>query len=173
MNKTLIIEAMDCVVIESINIYGRICGGVIRILPGSGKTDAAAILKIVNKATSQGEDLAVYFEFCKSFGVPNARDTPQFVSIPKAEVEAIKKMIKNVEEEEEEVVVVEEEKAMVVLEKPRLETIITEEWEIFEDDECCFHEKVVKAYQKHPLPLIVSCQEPVYIQYMMPDLITF
>ncbi|XP_018452801.2 putative clathrin assembly protein At1g68110 isoform X2 [Raphanus sativus] len=169
MKRTLILEAMDCVVIESINIYGRICGGVIRFLPGSsGKTDAAAMLKIVNKATSQGEDLALYFEFCKSFGVPNARDTPQFVSIPKAEVETIKKMIKNEE------VVVEEEKAMVVWEKPRLETIITEEWESFEDDECCFREKVVKEYQKHPLPgLIVSYQEPVYIQYMMPDLITF
>ncbi|KAG2321910.1 hypothetical protein Bca52824_015123 [Brassica carinata] len=48
----------------------------------------------------QGEDLAVYFEFCKGFGVPNARDTPQFVSIPKAEVETIKNMIENVEEEE-------------------------------------------------------------------------
>lgn len=169
MKRTLILEAMDCVVIESINIYGRICGGVIRFLPGSsGETDAAAMLKIINKATSQGEDLALYFEFCKSFGVPNARDTPQFVSIPKAEVETIKKMIKNEE------VVVEEEKAMVVWEKPRLETIITEEWESFEDDECCFREKVVKEYQKHHLPdLIVSYQEPVYIQYMMPDLITF
>ena len=172
MKRTLILEAMDCIVIESINIYGRICSAVIKMLPNSGKTDAAAALKIINKATSQGEDLAVYFEFCKSFGVPNARDTPQFVSIPKAEVEAIKKMIKNVEEEEE-VVVVEEEKAMVVVEKPRLQTIITDKWEIFEEDECCFHEKVIKEYQKHPLPLIVSYQEPVYLEYMMPDLITF
>ncbi|KAL0801231.1 hypothetical protein Bca101_056407 [Brassica carinata] len=173
MKRTLILEAMDCIVVESINIYGRICSGVIRMLPSSGKTDAAATLKIIDKATSQGEDLAIYFEFCKGFGVPNARDTPQFVSIPKAEVEKIKKMIKNVEEEEEEEVVVEEEKAMVVLEKPRLQTIVTEKWEIFEDDECCFHEKVIKEYQKHPLPLIVSYQEPVYIEYMMPDLITF
>ncbi|CAF2190465.1 putative clathrin assembly protein At1g68110 [Brassica napus] len=169
MKRTLILEAMDCIVIESINIYGRICSGVIRMLPSSGKADAAATLKIINKATSQGEDLAVYFEFCKGFGVPNARDTPQFVSIPKAEVETIKNMIENVGEEE----VVEEEKGMVVLEKPRLETIITEKWEIFEDDECCFHEKVIKEYQKHTLPLIVSYQEPVYIEYMMPDLITF
>ena len=169
MKKTLILEAMDCIVIESINIYGRICSGVVRMLPSSGKTDAAATLKIIEKVTSQGEDLAIYFEFCRSFGVPNARDTPQFVSIPKAEVERIKKMIENVEEEE----VVEEEKAVVVFEKPRMQTIITEEWEIFEDDECCFNEKVIQEYQKHPLPLIVSYQEPVYIGYMMPDLITF
>ncbi|CAH8358909.1 unnamed protein product [Eruca vesicaria subsp. sativa] len=174
MKKTLILEAMDCIVVESINIYGRICSGVIRILPNSGKTDAAATLKIVNKATSQGEDLAMFFKLCKGFGVANARDTPQFVSIPKAEVEEIKKMIENVQEEDEVVVVEEEkEKAIVVLEKPRLETIVTEKWEVFEDDECCFHEKVIKEYQKHPLPLIVSYQEPAYIEYMMPDLITF
>ncbi|ESQ28470.1 hypothetical protein EUTSA_v10018742mg [Eutrema salsugineum] len=174
MKRTLILEAMDCIVIESINIYGRICSGVIKILPNAGKTDAATTLKIINKATAQGEDLALYFDFCKGFGVSNARDTPQFVSIPKAEVEAIEKMIKNVDEDEskkEEEEVMEEEKAMIVLERPRLQTIITDKWEIFEDDFCFHDEKAIKEHQ-NPLPIVVSNQ-PVYIEYSMPDLITF
>ncbi|XP_010511773.1 PREDICTED: putative clathrin assembly protein At1g68110 [Camelina sativa] len=164
MKKTLILEAMDCLVIESINIFGRIRSGIIKILPLAGKTEAATVLKIVQKATSQGEDLTIYFDFCKGFGVPNARETPQFVSIPEEEVEAIEEMIEKPKPkpEKEEEVEVEDEKAMVVLEQPgKLKTIITDKWEIFEDD-----------YHKNHLPLIVTNQ-PVYINYTMPDLITF
>ncbi|CAF1903762.1 hypothetical protein Bca4012_049622 [Brassica carinata] len=173
MKRALILEAMDCIVLESINIYGRICSGIIKILPAAGKTDAARSLKIVNKATSQGEDLAMYFEFCKGFGVSNARDTPQFVTIPMAEVEAMEKMVKSVEKDEqkqEEEVVEEEEKAIVLLEKPRLQTIITDKWETFEDDEYCFSEKAIQEYHQDPLPLVVSNQP---VCYTMPDLITF
>ncbi|CAH8382770.1 unnamed protein product [Eruca vesicaria subsp. sativa] len=172
MKRALILEAMDCIVLESINIYGRICNGIIKILPNAGKTDVAATLKIVNKATFQGEDLALYFEFCRGFGISNARDTPQFVSIPVAEVEAMEKMVRSVEKDEqkEEEVVVEEEKAIVLLEKPRLQTIITDKWETFEDDEYCFSEKAIQEYHQEPLPIVVSNQ-PVY--YTMPDLITF
>ncbi|CAH2066085.1 unnamed protein product [Thlaspi arvense] len=174
MKRTLILEAMDCIVVESINIYGRICSGVIKILPSAGKTNAATALKIINKAKSQGEDLALFFDFCKGFGVSNAKDTPQFVSIPKAEVEAIEKTVeenkpKKDEEEEED-----EKKAMVVLETPKSQTIITEKWETFEeeDDYYYFNEKAIQEYQNH-LPPIVSNPQPVYIEYSMPDLITF
>lgn len=175
MKKTLILEAMDCLVIESINIYGRICGAIMKILPLAGKTEAATVLKIVHKATSQGEDLIIYFEFCKSFGVSNAREIPQFVRIPEEEVEAIEKMINSVQEkpepgkEEEEV---EDEKAIVMLEQPKkLQTIITDKWEIFEDDYRCLDRRDDEYHQNH-LPLIVTNQ-PVYITYTMPDLITF
>ncbi|EOA34223.1 hypothetical protein CARUB_v10021734mg [Capsella rubella] len=175
MKKTLILEAMDCLVIESISIYGRICSGIIRILPLAGKTEAATVLKIVQKATSQGEDLTIYFDFCRGFGVSNARETPQFVRIPEEKVEAIEKMIKNAEEKpkpEKKEKVVEDEKAMIVLEQPqKLQTIITDKWETFEDDYRCFDRKDNEYYQNH-LPLIVTNQ-PLYINYPMPDLITF
>lgn len=176
MKKTLILEAMDCLVIESINIYGRLCGGIIKILPLAGETEAATVLKLVQKATSQGEDLTIYFDFCKGFGVPNARETPQFVRIPEEEVEAIQKMIDSVKErpkpEKEEEEEVENEKAMIVLEQPKkLQTIITDKWEIFEDDYHCFN-KNDDEYHQHHLPLIVTNQQ-VYIKYTMPDLITF
>ncbi|AAF16551.1 hypothetical protein; 19489-18350 [Arabidopsis thaliana] len=180
MKKTLILEAMDCLVIESINIYGRICGAVMKVLPLAGKSEAATVLKIVNKTTSQGEDLIVYFEFCKGFGVSNAREIPQFVRIPEEEVEAIEKMIDTVQEkpklekDEEK----EDEKAMVVLEQPKkLQTIITDKWEIFEDDYRCFDRKdkweiFEDEYHQNHLPLI-TMNQPVYITYTMPDLITF
>ncbi|KFK30656.1 hypothetical protein AALP_AA6G010200 [Arabis alpina] len=178
MKKTLILEAMDCIVVESINIYGRICSSIIKILPIAGKTDPATTLKIIHKATSQGEDLAIYFDFCKGFGVSNARDTPQFVSIPREEVKLIKKMIQEKQSKDEQVEekkMIEEkpkkqEQAIVVLERPKLQTIITDKWEIFEDD-YYFNEKTIKDYQNPP-PLIVTNQ-PVYIEYPMPDLITF
>lgn len=178
MKKTLILEAMDCIVIESINIYGRICSGIIKIIPLANKTEAVALLKVIQKAMAQGEDLDMYFEFCKNFGVSNARETPQFVRIPEEEVEAIEKIVNNIEEMEkpkkEEKEEVEEKKAIVVLEKKRkkLQTIITDKWEIFEDNYRYFNSKEDDEYQ-NPLPLIVTNQQPLYIEYQMPDLITF
>jgi hypothetical protein len=104
MKKTLILEAMDCVVIEIFDIYGRICSAIAKLLikihPAAGKAEAVIALKIVKKATSQGEDLALYFEFCKEFGVSNAHDIPKFVTIPEEDIKAIEKVINGVEEEE-------------------------------------------------------------------------
>ncbi|KAL1223643.1 putative clathrin assembly protein [Cardamine amara subsp. amara] len=169
MKKTLILEAMDCVVIESLNIYGRICSGIIKIIPLACKTEAVTLLKIVQKASAQGEDLDIYFEFCKNFGVSNARETPQFVRIPEEEVE---KIVKNIEENEKPKKEEEEKKAIVVMEKnpKKLQTIITDKWEVFEDDYCYFNSKEDEF--QNPLPLMVSNQ-PLYIEYTMPDLITF
>ncbi|WZZ45633.1 hypothetical protein YC2023_041892 [Brassica napus] len=48
-------------------------------------------LKIVKKATSQREDLALYFGFCKEFGVSNAHDILIFVRISEKDIEAIEK----------------------------------------------------------------------------------
>ncbi|CAN8238775.1 unnamed protein product [Cochlearia groenlandica] len=172
MKKTLILEAMDCVVIESINIYGRICNGVIRLLPVAGKREPTVTLKIVNKAKAQGEDLANYFDFCKQFGVSNAKDRPQFVSIPKEEVETLEKTIKtksvNDEKPKKQEEDVEEKKVVVVFQKPKKsQTIITEKWEIFEEED----KKTNRESQNHR-PFIVANQ-PLYIEYQMPDLITF
>ena len=187
MKKTLILEAMDCVVIEIFDIYGRICSGIakllIKISPAAGKAEAAMALKIVKKATSQGEDLALYFEFCKEFGVSNAHEVPKFVRIPQENIEAIEKAIKGVEEkeetkeDEEEVV---EEKSIILAERHQFKTIITDKWEVFEDDYCFTCKEDIKETDQHrnynvdpsPLPLIVI-DEPVYLTHTLPDLITF
>ncbi|CAA7058233.1 unnamed protein product [Microthlaspi erraticum] len=171
MKKTLILEAMDCVIVESISIYGRICAGIVKIVKIAGKTEAAATLKIINKGKSQGEDLSFFFDFCKGFGVSNARDVPQFVGIPDEEIEAIEKMIdekptKDEVEEDE----VEEEKGMVVYESPRLQTIVTEKWEVFEEEDYYFNRCRTNEFTN---PFLVPNQQPVYMIHTMPDLITF
>ncbi|KAJ4894659.1 putative clathrin assembly protein [Raphanus sativus] len=184
MKKTLILEAMDCVVIEIFDIYGRICSGIakllIKISPAAGKAEAMMALKILKKATSQGEDLALYFEFCKEFGVSNAHEVPKFIRIPQENIEAMEKAIKGVKEKEEdhegEVV---EEKNIILAERPKFQTIITDQWEVFED-EYCFICKDIKEtdqprnYNVDPslLPLI-AIDEPVCLTHTLPDLITF
>ncbi|KAL1188234.1 putative clathrin assembly protein [Cardamine amara subsp. amara] len=185
MKKTLILEAMDCVVIEIFDVYGRICSAIAKLLikihPAAGKAEAVMALKIVKKATSQGEDLALYFEFCKEFGVSNAHEIPKFVKIPEEDIKAIEKVINGVEEEEEtkKEEEVEEEKGIILVEGPKLQTIITDKWEVFEDD-CLITCKEIKEtdlprnynVDPSPLPLIVI-DEPVYFTHTLPDLITF
>ncbi|CAH2033965.1 unnamed protein product [Thlaspi arvense] len=186
MKKTLVLEAMDCVVMEIFDIYGRICSAIAKLLikihPAAGKEEAMMALKIVKKATSQGEDLALYFEFCKEFGVSNAHEIPKFVRIPEEDIEAIERVIKGVEEKEEikeEEHEVEEEKSIILVERPELQTIITDKWEIFEDDFCFTCNEIIETDQHRnynvdpsPLPLIVI-DEPVYFTHTLPDLITF
>ncbi|KFK44537.1 hypothetical protein AALP_AA1G269700 [Arabis alpina] len=186
MKKTLILEAMDCVVIEIFDIYGRICSAIanllIKIHPAAGKAEAVMALKIVKKATSQGEDLALYFEFCKEFGVSNAHEIPIFVRIPEEDIQAIEKVINGVEEKEEikeKEEEVEQEKGIILVERPELQTIITDKWEIFEDDYCFTSKEIKETDQPRkynvdpsPLPLIVI-DEPVYFTHTLPDLITF
>ncbi|KAF2531145.1 hypothetical protein F2Q70_00030757 [Brassica cretica] len=189
MKKTLILEAMDCVVIEIFDIYGKICSGIakllIKISPAAGKAEAVMALKIVKKATSQGEDLALYFEFCKKFGVSNAHEVPKFVRIPQENIEAMEKALKGVEQKEEtredhEEEVVEEKSIILVAERPQLKTIITDKWEVFEDDYSFTCKDNIKEtdqprnYNVDPslLPLIVI-DEPIYLTHTLPDLITF
>ncbi|ESQ34190.1 hypothetical protein EUTSA_v10009826mg [Eutrema salsugineum] len=186
MKKTLILEAMDCVVIEIFDVYGRICSAIanllIKIHPAAGKAEAVMALKIVKKATSQGEDLALYFEFCKEFGVSNAHEIPKFVGIPEEDIEAIEKVISGVEEKEEtkeEEKEVEEEKGIILVERPEFQTIITDKWEVFEDDYCFTCNEIIETDQHRkynvdpsPLPLVVI-DEPVYFTHTLPDLITF
>ncbi|XP_010551235.1 PREDICTED: putative clathrin assembly protein At1g25240 [Tarenaya hassleriana] len=191
MRRTLILEAMDCVVIEITDIYGRICSSISKILvkihQRATKSEAATALKIVQKAMSQGEELALYFEFCKEFGVSNAHKIPQFVRIPEEEIQTIERIINGAEEKpkKEEP---EEEKAIILVEKqPELQTIITDKWEVFEEEDYYYNnrgEETKVTDEQHRkdedknlmtmmmMPLIVI-DEPVYIHHTIPDLITF
>lgn len=187
MKKTLILEAMDCVVIEIFDVYGRICSAIAKLLikihPAAGKSEAVMALKVVKKATSQGEDLTLYFEFCKEFGVSNAHEIPKFVRIPEEDIQAIENVINGVREKEEtkeeEVYEVEEEKGIILVQRPELQTIITDKWEVFEDDYFLTSNEIKETDQHRmynvdpsPLPLIVI-DEPVYFTHTLPDLITF
>ncbi|XP_010554342.1 PREDICTED: putative clathrin assembly protein At1g14686 [Tarenaya hassleriana] len=97
MSTPLINEAMDNVIIEILEIYGRICVGIAEALPKvhskTGKPEAKMALKIVTKSIKQGEDLCRYFEFCKDFGIPNTHEIPDFVRIPEADVMVLEKLV--------------------------------------------------------------------------------
>ena len=95
----------------------------------------------------------------------------------------MEKAIKGVEEreetkeDEEEVVV--EEKSIILAERQEFQTIITDKWEVFEDDYCFTCNDIKETdqprnYNVDPslLPLIVI-DEPIYLTHTLPDLITF
>ncbi|XP_010527831.1 PREDICTED: putative clathrin assembly protein At1g14686 [Tarenaya hassleriana] len=106
MRTPLIIDAMDNVITEIVEVYGRICIGMAEALPKvhskTGKPEAEMALRIVAKSISQAEDLTKYFEFCQEFNVPKAGEIPDFVRIPEADVTVLAKLVAaRVEKEEQ------------------------------------------------------------------------
>ncbi|KAK9027925.1 hypothetical protein V6N11_067746 [Hibiscus sabdariffa] len=45
-------------------------------IKGGTKHEAALMLKVLRKATKQGEELSLFFQFCKEYGVFNASEFP-------------------------------------------------------------------------------------------------
>lgn len=155
MKQGLILEAMDCVIIEIYDVYSRICDGIARVLSGiysAGKLEATMALRVLQKATTQGEALDLYFAFCRDFGVFNAMEVPKVTQIPEADIEDLKRIINEVSERnnvdyvspqkenkddyDDKAIVVREDVALVEEQesKSRLKTIITDKWVVFEDD---------------------------------------
>ncbi|XP_039023720.1 putative clathrin assembly protein At1g25240, partial [Hibiscus syriacus] len=90
MKVCLILEAMDCVVIEIFDIYGRICSEIAEVLlevQSVGKLQASMALEILRKVTIQGEELSRYFEFCKEYGVLKANKVVTITAIPEEDFE--------------------------------------------------------------------------------------
>jgi hypothetical protein len=85
MEVPLVLEAMDCALVEIFQVYGEICTGITRFLVGSvpgaarapmGKAAAAAGVKVLWRAAEQSAQLSSYFELCRGLGVVNARKLP-------------------------------------------------------------------------------------------------
>ncbi|XP_002521908.2 putative clathrin assembly protein At1g25240 [Ricinus communis] len=190
MRECLILEAMDCVIIEIFDVYSRICNGIARILMGiysAGKLEATLSLKVLQKAMNQGEDLALYFEFCRDFGVFNAMEVPKVTKIPDEDIKDLERIIngvyekKNIDENDNnknknnnKIVAIDEKKEAI----QKLKTIITDKWEVFDEEL-----KVVNIRnegKENPLqspsnylPLI-PIDEPVNCkQQEIPDFISF
>ncbi|KAJ6903278.1 hypothetical protein NC651_020704 [Populus alba x Populus x berolinensis] len=193
MKEVLVTEAMDCVIIEIFDVYGRICKGIARVLMGiysAGKLEATMAFKILQKAKVQGEDLALYFEFCRNFGVFNALEVPKVTQIPEADIKDLERIInevpeaksyKNVNDEDDnKAIVVKEDVAIVEEKQPnsRLKTIVTDKWEIFEEDvninsqgnHETSHFRATSSAEIPPnyLPIV-----PVYHEQEIPDFICF
>ncbi|KAJ4973254.1 hypothetical protein NE237_006428 [Protea cynaroides] len=147
MNVRLIHEAMDCIVIEIFDIYSRLCRGIAGVLVGifdSGKIEASMALRVLHKAVSQGQELSLYFEFCKDFGVLNASSFPRIEQIPEEDLRDLEQMLKGKVSENNNDESYQGEKAIVPIDTPSNEkqenpdksskTIVTENWVVFDDE---------------------------------------
>lgn len=172
MRHGLILEAMDCVIIEIFDIYSRICNGIARILLRIytiGKPEASIALKILQKAMTQGEDLALYFEFCREFGVFNAMEVPKVAHIPEEDIRDLERIINGVSDDhsnnEKDIAAIVEDKK-----QSKLKTVITEKWEVFDEEMKIINEgNYINNNDKNPFYSIV----PVYKQDIIPDFISF
>lgn len=155
----LVLEAMDCVMIEVFDVYSRICNGIARVLLRiycAGKVEASMALRMVEKAGIQGEELSVYFELCQSIGVKNASEFPRIEQIPYEDIKELEEIIKGVSEND---------KAIVgdhnVENISRLRTVITDKWEKFHEDDGL-------KPAPNPFQICTPSKTPE-----LPDLITF
>ncbi|KAL5677602.1 hypothetical protein ACJX0J_013733, partial [Zea mays] len=86
MEVPLVLEAMDCVLIEIFQVYGEICTGIARFLISgvqggpamltTRKEVMAAGVKVLWRAAEQSAQLSSYFDLCRELGVANARKLP-------------------------------------------------------------------------------------------------
>ncbi|KAF8389660.1 hypothetical protein HHK36_024179 [Tetracentron sinense] len=132
MIVVLILEAMDCVIIEIFDVYRRICNGVARVLVGiyaAGKVEAAMALCVLKKAASQGEELSSYFEFCRDIGVLNASEFPKIEQIPEDDIRDLERIIHGVSDKWNMGIF----DTGSIDEQEDSKTIITENWEVFDD----------------------------------------
>ncbi|WJX16859.1 hypothetical protein P8452_06844 [Trifolium repens] len=149
MNIGLILEAMDCIMDEILEVYGKFSKEVNRVLLRvcdiGGKEEANIGLDIIRKTQLQGEKLIFYFEFCKEIGVLNNSECPKIVRINEEEIEELKRIMKGGDE-----------KAIVIRDNSKKfenglkTTVITDQWEVFLDD------VIIEVEQKHAPNAILS-----------------
>ncbi|GAB2291560.1 hypothetical protein Dimus_025814 [Dionaea muscipula] len=125
MNQVIVLEAMDCVIIEVFDVYSKVCDGIanalVRVYAAGGKAEASMALEVLRTGTRQGKELADYFELCKEIGILNASECPKVERIPQEDITELERIIHgvsmgnrggqcccdaNMEEEEEEVIMV-------------------------------------------------------------------
>ncbi|CAO2188537.1 unnamed protein product [Urochloa humidicola] len=162
MEQGLVLEAMDCVVIEIFEVYSQVCTGIARFLVAvlwsapttprqrPGETVAAARrrrgaqgMRVLRKAAEQSKQLSAYFELCRSLGVLNAAEFPAVECVPDDDIRELEKIIMshvvedgntNKEEKEKEAKAL----TLVAVEGTGVAsrtTVVTKEWVVFDDDE--------------------------------------
>ncbi|KAK7260554.1 hypothetical protein RIF29_26703 [Crotalaria pallida] len=205
MNVGLILEAMDCVIVEVFDVYSKFCKKIaralLRIYDIGGKVEATIALKVLQKATTQVDELSSYIEFCRDIGVLNASQCPRIQRIPEEDIQDLEKIINGASEKKMlkgnngvDFLANDEDKAIVVRQCDKepengLTTVITNQWEVFDDDIIVddfkgnyiasngvrpnnvtttnpFEESSYSLVPYHPPP-------PVQTQVVLPDLISF
>ncbi|XP_023755961.1 putative clathrin assembly protein At1g25240 [Lactuca sativa] len=96
MMNVLVLEVMDCIMIEIFDIYIRICNGIAGVLVriySAATSEAGRALSILQKAAVQGEELSRYVQFSKDFGVLKASECPKIVNIRPEDIRALEQVI--------------------------------------------------------------------------------
>ncbi|KAK1607534.1 hypothetical protein QYE76_031207 [Lolium multiflorum] len=165
MEENLVLEAMDCVVIEIFEVYSQVCTGIARFLvsvlgsapttprPRAGETLEEARrrrgvhgMRVLRKAAEQSAQLASYFELCRSLGVLNATEFPAVERVPDDDIRDLEKLIMAHAQETTKVVEDDNEaKALVAMDNNEgkalvaMETasvaVATREWVVFDEGE--------------------------------------
>ncbi|ESW25165.1 hypothetical protein PHAVU_003G012900 [Phaseolus vulgaris] len=148
MNVVLVLEAMDCVMDEVLEMYGkfssRVHRAVSRVLDMGGIEEAKCGLDVVRKAELQGAKMTTYFNFCKDIGVLNVSDCPEIVRVDEKDIDELKRIRegRTMESDENDDDDDDDEKngdcrAIVTVPERNqvgLKTVITNQWEVFDDD---------------------------------------
>lgn len=177
----LILEVMDGIIVEIYDVYSRICRGIAIVLINiysAGKAEATTALRLVQKATQQGDDLTYFFQFCQQIGVINASEFPVIDRIPDEGIHELEQIIEGFSVCDESPV--DGEVNIVVREADEknnvgkgfygdeFATVVTDEWEKFDEDFVAKKASVV-------VPFGTTCAQKLpggKIQEH-PDLITF
>ena len=103
MEVPLVLEAMDCALVDIFQVYGEISTGIARFLvsgiPGPArpplrKAAAAAGVKVLWRAAEQSAQLSSYFDLCRGLGVVNARKLPAaFVRLKDDDVRHLERIL--------------------------------------------------------------------------------
>ncbi|KAG6494606.1 putative clathrin assembly protein At1g25240 [Zingiber officinale] len=168
----LVLEAMDCVVIEIFEVYSGICSGIARFLVGvhgsnSGDVDKrvkrrrAMGIRILRRAAAQSAQLSSYFDLCRSLGVLNAADLPRVEGIPEKDMNDIEALMlggapaantaaftsaaEKQEEEEEE-----GKRARAALDSA---TMISRKWVVFDDEGNVGNTTLLRSPEKSGQPV--------------------
>ncbi|PNT68260.1 hypothetical protein BRADI_3g37900v3 [Brachypodium distachyon] len=154
--QSLVLEAMDCVVIEIFEVYSQVCTGIARFLvavlgsaptaprPRRGEDLAAARrrrgaqgMRVLRKAAEQSKQLSAYFELCRGLGVLNAAEFPAVERVPDDDIRDLEKLIMSHHAEDGCKVGDDEAKALVAVEEDdsgvASKTVVTREWVVFDD----------------------------------------
>ncbi|XP_004504606.1 putative clathrin assembly protein At1g25240 [Cicer arietinum] len=201
-NVSLILEAMDCVIVEVFDVYSKFCNRIARVLlriyDVGGKIEASIGLKILQRASIQGDELSSYIEFCRDIGVLNASQCPKIQKISKEDIEDLEKIISGAYDAKKSLEGVDENedyKAFVAIDDclqhkqshNGLKTVITHQWEVFYDDTVVYDVKGNTVFngekaninvidttnpfkEEHSYSLVPYF--PVHVNQVLPDLIS-
>ncbi|CAL9148551.1 unnamed protein product [Musa hybrid cultivar] len=144
MGVGLVLEAMDCVMIEILEIYSSICNGVAHFLvdilghdsskPVHNRRSEARRrrgeigMRVLRRASGQSSQLSAYLDLCRTLGVISPAEIAAVQSIPDEDIADLEQLLLGGVPKEEQ-----EEKELGRAES-RSGTVITERWVVFDEE---------------------------------------